>query len=101
MKRNTLLFIFIILSLSAFSQKVLENNFLIELIETNVEASEENSDYNTLLEHYQDMYLHPIDINKANHEMLVSSGLFDLQEAQECGLLPFKNVLAYLRAWQS
>lgn len=90
MKRNTLLFIFIILSLSAFSQKVLENNFLIELIETNVEASEENSDYNTLLEHYQDMYLHPIDINKANHEVLVSSGLFDLQEAQE--LIAYREV---------
>lgn len=83
MKSSLFLFILLFGFISAFAQKELENNFLIELIETNVEASEENGDFNTLLEHYEDLYLHPISINRANQEMLVASGLFDLQEAQE------------------
>ncbi len=90
MKSKALLFILTLFFLCAYAQKELENNFLIELIETNVEASEEYSDYNTLLEHYEDLYQHPININKANQELLVSSGLFDLQEAQE--LIEYRKV---------
>lgn len=83
MKSKLLLIILIQLSLTAFPQKELENNFLIELLETNIEANEDNADFNTLLEHYQDLYKHPININKANQDLLVSSGLFTLQQAQD------------------